>query len=40
MNFIHENGVNKIAECNLLYDIINPSKCTKKSITLLLYMDV
>ena len=26
---IHENKVNKISECNLLHDIINPSKCSK-----------
>ena len=29
MNCIHENRVNKIAECNLLHDKINPSKFTK-----------
>ena len=29
MNRIHENKVNKIAECNLLHIIINPSKRTK-----------
>ena len=27
---MHENEVNKIAECNLLHDIINPSKFNKK----------
>ena len=26
---IHKNEVNKISECNLLHDILNPSKCTK-----------
>ena len=26
---IHENEVNKIAECDLLHDILNPSKRTK-----------
>ena len=29
MTCINENEVNKIAELNLLYDIINPSKRTK-----------
>ena len=29
MNCIHDNKVNKISECNLLHDIINPSKHTK-----------
>ena len=29
MNRIHYNEVNKIAECNLLHDIINPYKRTK-----------
>ena len=29
MTCIHENQVNKIAECNLLHDIINTSKHTK-----------
>ena len=29
MNHIHDNKVNKIAECNLLHDMLNPSKCTK-----------
>ena len=31
MTCIHENEVNNIAECNLLHDILNPSKSTKKS---------
>ena len=26
---IHKNEVNKRSECNLLHDILNPSKCTK-----------
>ena len=30
MTCINENEVNKIAELNLLYDILNPSKRTKK----------
>ena len=30
MTCIHDNKVNNIAEFNLLHDIINPSKCTKK----------
>ena len=29
MTFIHENEVNKRAQCNFLYYIINPYKCTK-----------
>ena len=29
MTCIHENEVNKIAECNLLHDILNPSKHTE-----------
>ena len=29
MNRIHDNKVNNIAECNLLHDMINPSKHTK-----------
>ena len=29
MNIIDENEVNKIAECNLLHDVLNASKCTK-----------
>ena len=29
MNYIHNNEVNKLAECNLLHDMLNPSKCTK-----------
>ena len=28
MSFIHENEVNKVSECNLLHDILNPSKRT------------
>ena len=28
-SYIHENEVNKIAECNLLHDILNPYKRTK-----------
>ena len=28
---IHDNKVNYTAECNLLHDIINPSKCAKNS---------
>ena len=42
INRIHDNEVNKIAECNLLHDIINPYKRTKDRIfiTLILYMDV
>ena len=37
MTCIHDNEVNNIAECNLLHDIINPPKRTKKlnDITLL-----
>ena len=27
MNCIHEYEVNKIAKCNLLHDILTPSKC-------------
>ena len=26
---IHDKEVNKISECNLLHDIINPTKCAK-----------
>ena len=29
MTCIHDNEVNKIAELNILHDIINPLKCTK-----------
>ena len=29
MNCIHEKKGNKISECNLLHDIINPLKCAK-----------
>ena len=29
MTCIHENELNEIAECNLLHNIINPSKHTK-----------
>ena len=29
MNCIHENEVNKLAEINLLHDILNPSRRTK-----------
>ena len=29
MNCTHENKIDKIAEYNLLYDILHPSKCTK-----------
>ena len=29
MTRIHEKEVNNIAECNLIYDIINPPKRTK-----------
>ena len=29
MNSIHDNEVNNIAECNLLHDILNPSKQAK-----------
>ena len=29
MNCMHENEVNKIAKCNLLHDLLNPSKPTK-----------
>ena len=29
MNRIHDNKVNNIAKCNLLHDMINPSKHTK-----------
>ena len=29
MNCINKNEVNEIAECNLLHDILNPSKLTK-----------
>ena len=31
MTRIHNNEVNNINECNLLHDIINPSKRTKTS---------
>ena len=39
MTCIHGNKVNKLSECNLLHDILNPPKHTKNkiSITLLLY---
>ena len=30
MSYIHENEVNKIAQSNLLHNIINPYKCTEK----------
>ena len=29
MTYIHENKLNKISKCNLLHDILNPSKGTK-----------
>ena len=29
MTCIHDDEVNKLAECNLLHDIINPPKLTK-----------
>ena len=29
MMLIHNNGVNNIAECNLLHNTINPPKCAK-----------
>ena len=29
INYIHDNKVNSIAECNLLHDILNPTKHTK-----------
>ena len=29
MTHIHDKEVNKIAECNLIHDIINPSKNAK-----------
>ena len=29
MTCIHEKKVNKLAECNLLHDILNPPKRTK-----------
>ena len=32
MDCIHENEVNKIAEFNLLHDIINPSKTHTQNI--------
>ena len=31
INCIHENEVNKISECNLLHDILNPSKHKKNT---------
>ena len=34
MNLIHENEVSKITECNLLYDMLNPFKCTKQLIAI------
>ena len=42
MTRIHDNGVNNIAECNLLHYIINHPNCSKNqiSINLLLYMHV
>ena len=42
MTRIHYDKVNKLAEWNLLHDIINPPKLTKnvRDITLLLYMDI
>ena len=30
MTRIHDDKVNNISKCNLLYDILNPPKCTKK----------
>ena len=29
MEIIHENDINDISECNLIYDILNISKCKK-----------
>ena len=29
MTCMHDNEINNIAECNLLHDIINPTKFTK-----------
>ena len=29
MTCIHGNEVNKTSECNLLHEILNPTKCTK-----------
>ena len=42
MTRIHGNKVNKLAECNLIHDILNLPKYTKKliAITLLFYKDV
>ena len=42
MTCIYENRVNKLAECNLLHDVLNPPKRTKIEIstTLLLYKDI
>ena len=33
MTYIHRNKVNKLAECNLLHDIINPGKRTETLIS-------
>ena len=42
MTCIHGNEVNKISECNLIHDILNPPKRTKIyiAVPLLFYMDV
>ena len=40
MSCIHGNKVNKLAQCNLLHDILNHPKYTKKTaITILFYKD-
>ena len=31
MEIIHENDINDISECSLIYDILNISKCKEKS---------
>ena len=31
MKIIHDNEDNNLAECNLLYDILNPSKNSKNT---------
>ena len=40
MNCMHDKKIHNIAECNLLNDILNPSKRTKIIIITLSYMDV
>ena len=37
MEIIHEKDINDISECNLIYDILNISKCKKTNLTIIPY---